>query len=756
MERRTHIETGAIPAIAASTEVAVYTDSGLTVLATLYADDEVTPVANPVIVDANGEFHYRAADGIYWEKIGTEAAAELIMRSYVAPLAATDKLEVRLAGQAARLNGLRTDAGASLANPFTVAQAGGVNSWAVRVPTKRQVDLYHQEGAAIIDSPRLIRPAVDHFSADLTGTVPESYMYDVRVFAEITDPGTVEVQPNGTIEVTFGEAVSGVTCGGNGTGTLEATDGTSYAPSVSGSGAVYTLAAPVAGWIEGAVVTITIKPTIAAVADSAQLYDGLGFLLDVATLAPDVQAPVVTGFVIEATSADATIAITTLTATDDRAVTAYQVNTSATPPGAGAGTWQSASAWISAGYPSGLTAGQSQTITLYAWAKDAAGNVSAALSDSCDVAIPAYVASFSAQPTLTAALYDGGAFGFTVADSGSRNVDIEAWTGAAWVAKLSNVAAGAKSVTIDGLTAGSKAGLKFRVSPTGLAEWVESNAIATFSTVAPTLTSVTPGDTTNTLVFADHANDTADSFNIKWGTASGALSNTITGVTSPYTHTGRTNGVEYFYAMVAVVGGIESTPSSELSGTPAPSVTYATFDPAKKGAGVTLSNGNLRAVVSTNNWYSALLNVGKTTGKRVFAVTLVSATSSLDWMIGMGKSTTLLSSYLGANSVSISCRPAEGKQYFNGASGGVIWPVNTGTAGITFGVCIDFDARTMSIIGSDGVHDTTASSAIDGTEALFGGIGIIAQTGSCTIDINCGQSAAPFDIPAGYTWGIEA
>ncbi len=87
----------------------------------------------------------------------------------------------------------------------------------------------------------------------------------------------------------------------------------------------------------------------------------------------DVNAPVVTAFAMPATATSLNVPVTSFSATDNLAVTGYLITESFTPPAAGAGGW-SATAPISftfAGY--GLR-------TAYAWAKDAAGNVSAGFS----------------------------------------------------------------------------------------------------------------------------------------------------------------------------------------------------------------------------------------------------------------------------------------------------------------------------------------------------------------------------------------
>ena len=87
----------------------------------------------------------------------------------------------------------------------------------------------------------------------------------------------------------------------------------------------------------------------------------------------DSTAPTVTAFAIPATSASLTVAITTFTATDAVGVTGYLVTESSTVPAASAAGW-------TASAPATYTFATEGSKTLYAWAKDAAGNVSSALS----------------------------------------------------------------------------------------------------------------------------------------------------------------------------------------------------------------------------------------------------------------------------------------------------------------------------------------------------------------------------------------
>jgi hypothetical protein len=88
---------------------------------------------------------------------------------------------------------------------------------------------------------------------------------------------------------------------------------------------------------------------------------------------PDATLPVVTGFSIPATATTLTVPISVFTATDNVAVTGYLVNESSTKPAAGAAEW-------AATPPANYVFATEGSKTLYGWAKDAAGNVSNALS----------------------------------------------------------------------------------------------------------------------------------------------------------------------------------------------------------------------------------------------------------------------------------------------------------------------------------------------------------------------------------------
>jgi hypothetical protein len=96
---------------------------------------------------------------------------------------------------------------------------------------------------------------------------------------------------------------------------------------------------------------------------------------------PDAIAPVVTVFSIPVTSSSLTVPVSSFTATDNVGVTGYLVTESSTAPLAGDAGWSAAA-------PESYVFATAGTKTLYAWAKDAAGNVSLSLSAQVIITLP--------------------------------------------------------------------------------------------------------------------------------------------------------------------------------------------------------------------------------------------------------------------------------------------------------------------------------------------------------------------------------
>lgn len=93
----------------------------------------------------------------------------------------------------------------------------------------------------------------------------------------------------------------------------------------------------------------------------------------VTILPPDTSPPVVTAFAVPSSGSSLTVEITSFSATDDTAVTGYLVTESAAAPPLSAPGW-------SAGAPASYSFTTTGNKILYAWVRDAAGNVSAGSS----------------------------------------------------------------------------------------------------------------------------------------------------------------------------------------------------------------------------------------------------------------------------------------------------------------------------------------------------------------------------------------
>jgi Tol biopolymer transport system component len=86
---------------------------------------------------------------------------------------------------------------------------------------------------------------------------------------------------------------------------------------------------------------------------------------------------------------------------------------------------------------------------------------------------------------------------------------------------------------------------------------------------APSNVSTTSGNTQAVISWSPVAG--ATSYNIYWSTTSGVTKTSgtkITGATSPYSHTGLTNGTTYYYIVTAVNSSGESVESAQVSATP--------------------------------------------------------------------------------------------------------------------------------------------------------------------------------------------
>lgn len=177
--------------------------------------------------------------------------------------------------------------------------------------------------------------------------------------------------------------------------------------------------------------------------------------------------------------------------------------------------------------------------------------------------------------------------------------------------------------------------------------------------------------------------------------------------------------------------------------------TYATWNPADKGGGVNLSNGNLTVSLATTptDGGSVRSTIGKAAGKWYWEVT-VGGTQS--WSLpGVADATASIAS----NSVYVfsvggyGYYTPTGTKYNNGGSSAY----STGASpGDVIGVALDMDAGTLTFY-KNGVSMGAAFSGLAGT--------FYAAEGNYTLDVtqstaNFGATAFAYSVPSGFNAGL--
>jgi parallel beta-helix repeat protein len=171
------------------------------------------------------------------------------------------------------------------------------------------------------------------------------------------------------------------------TGTTLYTQSVAYAvssltvtPSVADSAATVTVNGdPVTSGAASGAIPLVVGPNTITTLVTAE--DGTTTKTYTVTVTrADVGVPVVDSFSAPATSKSLAIPITAFTASDNLAVTGYMITTSNTAPAVGASGWSGTA-------PTTFTVTQDGTYTLYPWAKDADGNVSAQFGSPVNVKV---------------------------------------------------------------------------------------------------------------------------------------------------------------------------------------------------------------------------------------------------------------------------------------------------------------------------------------------------------------------------------
>ncbi|MDD2366026.1 MAG: DUF1566 domain-containing protein [Desulfuromonadaceae bacterium] len=195
-----------------------------------------------------------------------------------------------------------------------------------------------------------------------------------------------------------------------GVSTLTATDNVAVTGYLITQSASPSVTSP--NWSTTAPTSYTFTGISDGIATSRILYafakDAVGNISDSSAVSvtitlPDVTKPVITSFSVPSSGTSLTIAVTTITATDNVALTGYLITESATTPLVTATGW-SATKPTSFTF-TGISDGIATNKTLYAWAKDAAGNISNSATATTAITLPDVT-----KPVITA---------FTVSTSGT-------------------------------------------------------------------------------------------------------------------------------------------------------------------------------------------------------------------------------------------------------------------------------------------------------------------------------------------------
>lgn len=131
---------------------------------------------------------------------------------------------------------------------------------------------------------------------------------------------------------------------------------------------------------------------------------------------------------------------------------------------------------------------------------------------------------------------------------------------------------------------------------------------------SPTGVTATPGNNQNIINWNTVSG--ATSYNIYWSNVTGVNKTNgtkITGATSPYPHTGLTNGTPYFYVVTAQDANGESVESAEASATPMPTPPPAAVTGA--ASSITTTTATLNGTVNPNGFATTwAFQWGATTG----------------------------------------------------------------------------------------------------------------------------------------------
>jgi hypothetical protein len=179
---------------------------------------------------------------------------------------------------------------------------------------------------------------------------------------------------------------------------------------------------------------------------------------------------------------------------------------------------------------------------------------------------------------------------------------------------------------------------------------------------------------------------------------------------------------------------------------------YATWNPDDKSADIVLSNGNLTTTQSGTNYRSARANMGKSSGRWYWEVTIEVGINN---MVGVGTSAVNLETWLGSSVYGWSYGENAGRKWHSGASvayGAVC------TAGDVIGIALDLDNGKIwwsknGAWQASGNPETGANPAFTGLSGTLYPM-ITHRYLDQQATTNFGASAFSYSVPSGYNAGV--
>lgn len=177
-----------------------------------------------------------------------------------------------------------------------------------------------------------------------------------------------------------------------------------------------------------------------------------------------------------------------------------------------------------------------------------------------------------------------------------------------------------------------------------------------------------------------------------------------------------------------------------------PQYTYATWNSADKGPGITLSGGDLVASISSGS-DSVRANMGKSTGKWYWEVTLGGAGPY--WYAGLANASQAVNGAYPFNPNSSGVQ--SNGYYWNAVGISSYTPAVSFTAGDKLGFAADLDAHTLDVYKNNTLLVNIISTQTGTVYPIVGD-----TSSAATFTANFGASALAYSPPSGYNPGWYA